>query len=212
MEAEPHRHEPQGLVDRAKGVALALGLLHLSKVNERVEKVQALATKLAISDSDDDHCVRQLREAAARDPHDLKAALDGLLEFVGPESRVSDRAHRLLVAASSGQPVAQLSPEQDELFTRIEALYSTRVELAYPALVELQPGLQGLDQRFAPRAISDDEKDASWDELRAALAPLIGPEAGSEVTDPLLRTKAAHHIARLFLALRVGLLDEIEYD
>jgi hypothetical protein len=186
--------------------------MHLSKVNERVENVQELATSLATSDSDDDVCVRQLREAVGRDPDDLKAALEGLLDFVGPESRVSDRAHRLLVAASSRLPVVPLSPEQDELFTRIESLYSTRVEVAYPTLVELQPRLEELETRFAPRDIAEDDKESVWGDLWAALAPLIGPDAGADVRDPLLRTKAAHNIARLFLAFRVGLLDEIDYD
>jgi hypothetical protein len=168
-----------------------------------MEKLKELATNLARSNSDDDECVRLLREAATAHTHDLEVAAEEVLDFVGPESRVSDRANRLLVAAWSGQPV-EPSPLGDEVFRRIEALYSTPVEAAYPTLVELQPHLEELNRRFAPRLIDEDAKDSVWDELRAALAPPIGPDAGADVTDPLLRTKAAHHIARLFLALRVG--------
>jgi hypothetical protein len=211
VEAEQHRYEPRGFLGRAKGIALAFGLLHISKANERVARLQEQATNLAISNSDDDDCVRLLRGAAARNSDDLEVAAEGALDFVGPESRVSDRAHRLLVAAWSGQPVAP-SPLGDEVFERIEALYSTPVEIAYPTLVELQPRLDELNRQFAPRTIAENAKDSVWDELRAALAPLIGPEAEANVKDPLLRTKAAHHIARLFLALRVGLIDEIDYE
>ena len=188
MEAERHHYEPRGFLGRAQGIALIFGLLHISKVNERVERLQELAANLASSNSDDDDCVRLLREAAARHSDDLEAAAERVLDFVGPESRVSDRAYRLLVAAWSGQPVAP-SPQSDEVFTRIEALYSTPVELAYPRLVELQPRLEELNRQFAPRVIADDEKDSVWDELWAALAPLIGPEADTDVTDPLLRPR-----------------------
>jgi hypothetical protein len=49
------------------------------------------------------------------------------------------------------QPVVPFSPQRDELFTRIEALYSTRVEV---------------------RILAQDSKDLVWDELWAELAPL----------------------------------------
>lgn len=151
MEEERHRYEPRGFLGRTKGIALAYVALHLSKALDRVAILQELATDLAISNSDDDDCVRLLREAAVQNSGDLEFAAEEVLDFVGPESRASDRAHRLLVAAWSGQPVTP-SPLGDEVFSRIEDLYSTSVELAYPTLVALQPRLEELNQQFAPRS------------------------------------------------------------
>jgi hypothetical protein len=94
----------------------------------------------------------------------------------------------------------------------MEALQSVRVEEAWPQLVRLRPELGALEGQFAPGSIRQGDEDAGWDQLFTALAPLIGPDADTGVTDRVLRSVTAHDIARLFLAVRVGLLDRVEYE
>ena len=93
----------------------------------------------------------------------------------------------------------------------MDELYSVPVEEAFSILTSLSPHLIALQQEWSARSMDDpDQSDAVWDELLASLAPVVGPDASAEVNDPLLRTTAAHNIARLFLALQVGLLDHID--
>jgi hypothetical protein len=179
----------------------------------RIKGLAHLARELARDNPDDGDCIRLLLNAVGSRKRDLsRAAAVERFDGLAKESRVRDRANRLLLAAHSGKPVVPLSRDLDDLFTRIEVLYSVRVEDAFPTLVELQPELRRLERQFNPRTFGEDQSEAIWDELIEALAPIIGPKAEIEVTDPLLRTRSAHNIARLFLALRVGLLDEAEYD
>jgi hypothetical protein len=77
--------------------------------------------------------------------------------------------------------------------------------------VALQPGLADLETTFAPRrSVSDEERDLLWEELVGALKPMVGEDARSD--DPLVRSDPAWNVARLFLAVRMGLLDEVDYS
>jgi hypothetical protein len=212
MSGNPHRYEPKGFVNRTKGVLAGFALLQIGKGFEQVAKLGDLAGRLAQDNPNDEECIRLLVEESGSDREALGNAAAEILDRGGAESRTLDRAYRLLISASSGDPVASLAPETDELFGRIEALYAMTVDQAYPTLVGLQPKLGDLESQFTPRSIDEVSKDAVWDELLAALDPVIGPQADLDVTDPLVRTERAHNIARLFLALRIGLLQEIEYD
>jgi hypothetical protein len=88
---------------------------------------------------------------------------------------------------------------------------SVPVDVAWPTLVALQPGLADLETTFAPRRlVSDAERDPVWGELIGALEPMVGRDARSD--DPLVRSDPAWNVARLFLAVRVGLLDEVDYS
>ena len=221
--------EPSGIVNRGKRIAAGFALLGFMKAAEKhaesqeepvfqtgnpvVVKLADLARSLAKNEPDDDTCVRTLLSAAGSKPHNLsRAAASVRFNGQASMSRNANRANRLLLAAHSGSPVEPLPRDLDELFTRVEALYAVRVEDAFPTLVDLQPDLRKLEQQFSRRNIGEEVKNAVWDELLGALAPVIGPEANPDVTDPLLRLDSAHNIARLFLAVRVGLLDEVDYD
>lgn len=215
MAGDPHEYKPSGFMNRVKGIGVGFALLAIGKDLERIGKLGDLALDLARNNPDDEQCVRQLIEAAGRDHENLGRAWASLLDEVEgvPESRTAERAIRLLQAASTGQPVVSISPEADDLLTRIQRLMSVRVEEAYPELVELMPDLRGLEHQFAPRTLTDSDKDAVWAELIRALDPMIGPKATEPgPADPLLRTRNAYNVVRLFFALRVGLLAEVEYD
>jgi hypothetical protein len=179
----------------------------------RIEALANLARRLATENPRDDECVSELLAAAGRRHRDLrKAAADVRFGGAAKESRQSERANRLLLAAWSGQPVATVSPELDDLLTRIDDLYSVPVEVAFASLTELRPGLADLQGQFEGKARGAVDQEAAWDELFAALEPMLGPEADSSVSDPLLRSESAHNIARLFLALKAGLIDGVDYD
>lgn len=104
-----------------------------------------------------------------------------------------------------------MSPEPDELLTWIDDLDAVPVGEAFPSLVALRSELDQLERQFAARAVDDVTRDALWDEPFAALDPMIGQEADSSMTDPLLRSHAAHNSARLFLARRAGLIGAVAY-
>jgi hypothetical protein len=178
----------------------------------RVDKLVEIAFELVTNDRPDEDAVQRLLQAAGRHPGDLKKAA-AQVRFGGHAKfdRRVDRANRLLLAAFNGEPVQPLPPEQDELFTRVDELMSVPVEEAWPTLVALQPGLADLETTFAPRrSVSDEERDLLWEELVGALKPVVGGDARSD--DPLVRSDPAWNVARLFLAVRVGLLDEVDYS
>ena len=87
---------------------------------------------------------------------------------------------------------------------------AVRVEDAFPQLAEMQPKLRELEEEFAPRSVDPGEKQALWDDLIAKLSPVVGPEALEE--DPFLRSDTVWNVARLYLAVRVGLLEEVDYS
>lgn len=180
----------------------------------RVERLADLATELAGTTPDDYECVRVLTASAGRHRRDLwRAAAFGRLGGGARESGLIDRANRLLMAAATGGEVEQPSPESERLFGRVDQLYSVSVEEAFPILTSLSPRLVALQEHWSARSVDDpDHSDELWGELLASLAPVVGPDASEEVNDPLLRTAAAHNIARLFLALQIGLLNHVDYD
>ncbi len=178
--------------------------------NARVRQLSSLAVDLAKGDRTDAECVRTLVDAAGRKQRDLSKAA-AVVRFGGAAKvdRISDRANRLLLAAFSGEPVQPVPPEQDRWFARVDQIRSIPVEEAYPLLVKLQPALGDLEDRFHPRAMDERERDELWNQLIDAITPLVGPDAISH--DPLVLSKPAYEVARLHLALRSGLLQEIDY-
>ena len=54
------------------------------------------------------------------------------------------------------------------------------------------------------------DEDSRWNELLEGLALLVGPDADAD--DPLLRSAAAHNIARRYMAMRLGLIDDVQYN
>jgi hypothetical protein len=216
-----------GFAGKARGILAGLGLVAALKSMEkraededdpglliqspRVDKLVALAFELVTNHRPDEDAVHRLVQTARRHRGDLKKAA-AQVRFGGHAKfdRRVDRANRLLLAAFNGEPVQPLPPERDELFTRVDELMSVPVEDAWPTLVALQPGLADLETTFAPRrSVSDAERDPLWGELIGALEPMVGRDAGSD--DPLVRSDPAWNVARLFLAVRVGLLDEVDY-
>ena len=143
---------------------------------------------LAQSDRQDQVCVQKLVAEAEGNRKTLRMAAASV-RFAGlaRESRVRDRANRLLLAATTGDPVTPLSPELNELFSRIEDLYSVRVETAYSVLLRLSPEFGLLDTRLGQMPSTADE-DSRWNELLEGLALLVGPDADAD--DPLLRSAA----------------------
>jgi hypothetical protein len=218
---------PSGLVEKAKGIAAGFALLGAFKAMQKnaesedepgIEQsdpvVLALAQQarqLAQSQPDDGECVRALLKAAGSKPRNLSKAAASV-RFAGQarESRIADRANRLLIAAFRGEPVRLLTDEEANWFDRIDEVMAVRVEDAFPHLVELQPKLRELEDEFAPRTVDPGDKDALWDELIAKLSPVVGPEALDE--DSFLRSDAVWNVARLYLAVRVGLLEEVDYS
>jgi hypothetical protein len=114
------------------------------------------------------------------------------------------------MAAYRDEPVRQLREEEANWFDRIDEVMGVRVEDAFLHLVEMQPKLRELEEKCAPRSVDPGDKDALWDELIAELAPVVGPEA--VIKDPFLRSDTVWNIARLYLAVRVGLLEEVDYS
>jgi hypothetical protein len=219
--------EPTGLVEKAKGVVAGFALLGVFKameknaesedepgIEQRDPVVLALAEQarqLAHSQPDDDECVRALRKAAGSKARNLSKAAASV-RFAGQarESRIADRANRLLLAAYRGQSVRQLTEEEANWFDRIDEVMAVRVEDAYPHLAEMQPKLRELEETFAPRSVDPGDKDALWDELIAALSPVVGPNALDD--DSFLRSETVWNVARLYLAVQVGLLEEVDYS
>ena len=169
------------------------------------------ARQLAQNQPDDDECVRALLTAAGSKTRNLSKAAASV-RFAGQarESRTADRANRLLMAAFRGEPVRQLTEEEVNWFDRIDEVMAVPVEDAFPHLVEMQPKLRELEEEFPPRLVDPGDKDALWDDLIAKLSPLVGPEALNE--DSFLRSDTVWNVARLYLAVRVGLLEEVDYS
>jgi hypothetical protein len=216
-----------GLVKKGKGVVTGLALVGLFKtmqknaeaedepgIDQNDPAVLALAQQareLATREPDDDECVRALLRAAGSKTRNLSKAAASV-RFAGQarESRIADRANRLLLAAFSGEAVRQLTPEQDQWFERLDEVMSVPVEVAFPRLAELQPKLRELEEDFAPRPVDPNEEEALWDDLIAKLSPVVGPDAVDG--DPFLRSDTVWNVARLYLAVRVGLLEEVDYS
>ena len=226
MQSGRSDEESPGRARRILGGVALMGLLRAMEKREefsddpqvisgspRVEALADLAKRLAKENPLDDKCVGELVAAAGPRKRDLRKA-SAVVRFGGAakESKTAERANRLLVSAWTGQPVAPVSPELDDLLSRIDDLYTRPVEEAFPGLVALRPELGDLEPRFEGRALGQIDQDALWDELLASLDPIIGPDADSSVTDPLLRSLSAHSIARVYLALRAGLIDAVDYD
>jgi hypothetical protein len=179
--------------------------------NPRIRHLAELALDLATEDQTDDQAVRTLVDAAGRWHRDLSKAA-AFVRFAGDAKiyRRSDRANRLLLAAFNGEPVEPLPPELDEWFARIDEIRLVPVEVSFPTLVALQPALGELEARFSPRTVDDADREALWNELIDSIKPIVGPDAAAD--DPLLLTRTAWNVARLYLAVRVGLLETVDYS
>ena len=158
----------RGILNKAKtwvGVTGLLGFLKSAAKNsefvdepqilvkdEKADEIANLAEQLADSDRSDDECVRQLAAAVGKDRRMLSRAA-AVVRFDGraKESRVADRANRLLLAASSGEPVVLAPPEFDELMDRIDQFGSVELEEAYAELVQLRPGLRTVEEQFSSK-------------------------------------------------------------
>ena len=181
--------------------------------NPRIERLAEQAKELARTTPDDAECVRILTETAGRHRRDLSKAA-AIVRFGGfaNELRANDRANRLLLTAFTGEPVGRPPAELETLFARVDELYTPPVENGFRILAAISPELQTLDAQWSSRTADGGDVDELWNELIGSLAPVVGPDAVPGVSDPLLRTKSAHNIARLYLALQAGLLGHIDYD
>jgi hypothetical protein len=227
---------PRGILNRAKAWVGVVGLLGVLKSaakksefadepqilfrNEKADEIAGLAEQLAASDRSDDECVRQLVTAVGKDRNMLSRAA-AVVRFGGRarESRVADRANRLLLAAFSGEQVVLAPPEFDELMNRIDQFGSVEFDEAYAELVQLRPELRTVeeqfssrftDQPFDPELLDDDQWHEQWSELEEALKPVVGPEADEDVGDPLLRSRFAFDLASMFLGGRMGLVNNTD--
>lgn len=84
------------------------------------------------------------------------------------------------------------------------------VEQAYATLLDLQPELGTFETSFTASAANEHDAELLWDRLTDGLDRLLGPDA--DVSDPLLRTHATWHVARVYLATKMDLLDEVDKE
>jgi len=182
----------------------------------KVEALNQLANDLAERGRDDQDVVQQLRAAAGRHHRLLTRAL--ALQKLGShgglsDSRIWDRAERLLEAAAANQPIRAVSVEQEAWFRQVDALEAGGWDAAFQRLVVRVPGLAVVEREV--RARVDENKsngvefpidDDWWGVICDQLDELVGPKA--DLLDPILRSSAAVEIARIHLGTLAPILDD----
>jgi hypothetical protein len=177
-------------------------------LTERAKELEDLALSLARADPNDPQAIGQLRTLAGRHEKDLRrAAAQIRMGGFHHENRVHHVANTNLLAAATEGTFEPLTAEEDKWFSRFEDLERMSGAESFEQLAGRQPGLRAFEQaglKAAPILWPSplDSDDALIDFVVDGLDRLVGPDAESE--DPLIRTKLAHGMCRVYLLRRVG--------
>lgn len=160
--------------------------------------------------------MQQLRDAAGRHHRLLirASALQRLGSHPGlSDSRIWDRAERLLVAAATNEPIRAVSAEQEAWFREVDALEAGGWEAAFQRLVPRVPGLDVMEQEVRARVDANKSNsvefpigDDWWGQIYNRLEMVVGPRA--DLSEPILRSDAAFEIARVQLGKLADILDD----
>lgn len=173
-------------------------------ITKRSRRLGAMAGEFAVAGRTDPAAVAALRAAAGRHHKDLRRAAAGF-RFDGgaEESRGAYLANQLLLAAATGQPVSEITDEQEDQFRRVDEFLEHHGEEGFAALVALEPRLGELERTIntevqaAQEEPTDEAREVAIKEIRKhlqdALRPLVGP--ASDSADPLLRIHLVHQLA-----------------
>lgn len=182
--------------ERDKDVPLAVAM------NRRTARLEGLAFELVESGRDDDDGVRTLRELAGHRRDDLLDAAASVRQSgLTDEVREINRANAMLLAASSGDPLRSLTPEDERWFATVDQLALTAVDVAFAQLAKLEPALVDLET-----SVRRSPKGWSITTIHKEVSKLAGAKAQSPRR--LIRTTTAASIACTYLDSVAGLLDE----
>jgi hypothetical protein len=123
------------------------------------------------------------------------------------ENRVDHVANSNPLAAATDGVFKPLSVEEDQWFSRLEGLDDMPESGSIDQLVLMQPALRDFERsvlRDAPCLWPNttDPADVVIDHVVRGLDNLIGP--GVEGEDPLISTRLAHGICRVYLLRQIG--------
>jgi hypothetical protein len=184
--------------------------------DEKSRAILDLAQDLAADEREDDDAVAEIRKLAGRNQFALRLAALGARQWgQHREATIPNLAHRLLQAAITGKPVAQLTRDERERLQELDDFAELDRDEAWRTLVDREPRLRELDDEA--KAGDFGGPLTRWDEtlprleqqqiarkrlegmqrLNERVEPLLGPESGSE--DTLLRTHIALEAARMHL-------------
>jgi hypothetical protein len=219
MESEdPSGH--QGHVGTLGAAALALLLRQMAKTGleddepqavfptERSRDLEQFALRLATAQPNDPSAISQLQARADRHRKDLRrAAAQIRMRGLHHENRVDHVANSNLVAAAAGGVFRPLTTQEEEWFSRIETLDDMPESESFEQLVILQPALRefkrsALEQAPALWPDATEPDDVVIDYVVKGLDLLVGPTVQSDY--PLLSTRLAHGICRVYLLRRIG--------
>ena len=175
---------------------------------EKAKELEHLALRLAKSDPNDSSAIAQLRAAAGRHEKDLRrAAARVRMGGLHHENRAHHVANMNLLGAVTDGVSKPLADEQQEWFSRLEHLDRMPESQSFKQLVALQPELREFEQavlRAAPGLWPSplDSDSALVNYVVDGLGRLVGSDAESE--DPVVKTRLAHGICRVYLLRRVA--------
>src|ERR1700733_4301441 len=219
MESEGHSGH-QGHIGALGAAALALLLRQMAKTGieddepqavfptERSRDLEQLALRLAAAEPDDPSAISQLQARAGRHEKDLRRAAAQIRMYgLHHENRVDHVANGNLVAAATDGVFKPLTVQEDQWFSRLEGLDDMPESDSFEPLVVLQPALRAFERsvfRDAPDLWppTTDPADVIIDYVVKGLDGLVGP--GVESEDPLIATRLAHGICRVYLLRQIG--------
>ena len=191
-------------------------------LNERSNEIRNRSIELATDQREDDSAVAELVALVGRHRNDAEvAALDLCTENRCHESRIYNRAHRLLRAAITSEPLAPPADADIELMEVVRHLYQLPMDAMFVELAAKEPRLNEVKalvragELGAPidttiLSLRDEERRdfaRNWLErhqaLRQRLLPLVGPEA--EVDDLALRSYFAQNTVEQYLQELAGI-------
>lgn len=191
-------------------------------LNERSNQIRNRAIELAADGREDEDAVAELVALSGRHRHDADvAALDLCTENRCHESRTYNRAHRLLRAAITSEPVAPPTDADVVLMEVVGHLHQLPPDAMFGELAAKEPRLNEVEalvragELGAPIDTSilnlrDEERREfarEWLErhevLCKRLLPLVGPEA--EVDDLALRSYFARSSVQEYLQELAGI-------
>lgn len=166
--------------------------------------VQQEAAAIARAQPDDAAAAAELRPLVAAEPGGARMLLERWAQ--GRETARVDRVYRLVRAALDDTPVAPVSPEDAELFARLEALVRMPMGDAFRQLAEREPGLDRLAATIKPfptAAPVDAHEAMMWQMAQnRRVAKLVGPRAGH--ADAVLSTYRMVQLVVAYLRIAAG--------
>ena len=163
-------------------------------LNDRAKAIVDRAQALADAGREDAEAITELKELAGRHDHDLRVAVASFRQDGRDrESRLADRARRLLEAAASGEPIRPAGEDAEYRFRQLEEWHAVDQPARFRQLAAIEPRLARLEGearsgRYGlpgpdPLHMSPDDPRHIGRELNH----LLGPD-GAHKDHPLLGT------------------------